>query len=667
MKNGLSADQKNVLQELASNNGETLDAEQLLQIAAGQIPPESLSLEEVVYFVEAANLLYRAGEPLIDDSLYDFVFIKELKKREPAHPFLGQVEPEPQMQSGAKTVTLPARMLSTEKAYDFEAVERWAKRLEKGAKELKLTFNELQLRATPKLDGYAAYDDGKHLFTRGDGRRGTDITRAFDRGLRVAGAGKRGQGPGEIVVNKSYFESHLAAFFDNSRNFQASLIKEKELEPPAAEAIASGNAVFYPFADLPGWTGTWEELAAHFEEIVTGLWGSVDYDIDGVVFEILDPVLREHMGATRHHHRWQIAYKRNTEIAEVTVLNVVPQTSRSGRVNPVAEIKPTRLSGALIQRATAHHYQMVREKGIGPGAVIRLSRSGEVIPKIEEVVSAVTPQLPVSCPSCGGELFWESDYMVCVNVLNCPAQITNSIEHFFKVLGNIDGFGPSSIKKIYEGGIQKISEIYTLKEEHFESFGFGPKQAENMVAQLQRSLEEPIEDWRFLAAFGVKRLGMGNSEKLLRHFPLEQVLFLKAEQLVDIKGFSDKIAKEIVSGLVTVKNEFEKLYQLGFSLDKTALFAESGELENILGGKVIVFTGTMRQGSRDEMKKQAKSLGAKVGSSITGKTSLLVCGEKVGAAKINKANELGVQKMTEAEYFSFLAQIDGKITSPTEP
>ena len=409
------------------------------------------------------------------------------------------------------------------------------------------------------------------------------------------------------------------------------------------------------YNQLPHWQGSCDELLTDFETIVGNLWGKVDYDVDGVVFEIVDPKIKEHMGATRHHHRWQIAYKQNTQTAEVRVLRIVAQTSRSGRVNPVAEIEPTRLSGALIRRATAHHYGMVREKGIGAGALIRLSRSGEVIPKIEKVLEPVTPELPDTCPSCGSGLVWESDYLVCVNVMDCAAQKTHTIEHFFKVLGNVDGFGPSSIAKIYEGGVASLSKIYALGEDDFVSFGFGPKQAENMVAQLQRSREESIEDWRFLAAFGVHRMGMGNCEKLLSVYPLIDVFTISRQNIIEIKGFSEKIADEILPGLASIKEMFFSLYGLGFNLVQTDIVSDSVSLQSSpVVGQLIVFTGTMRQGSRDEMKRQAKGLGAKVGASITGKTDMLVCGEKVGASKLLKAEQLGVKILSETEYLQLI-------------
>ena len=176
-----------------------------------------------------------------------------------------------------------------------------------------------------------------------------------------------------------------------------------------------------------------------------------------------------------------------------------------------------------------------------------------------------------------------------------------------------------------------------------------------MVGQLQRSLVEPIEDWRFLAAFGIYRMGMGNCEKLLSVYPLEHVFALGREAIVAIKGFSDKIADAMLSGLAATAELFWAMYGMGFNLARTPLVAdEEAAGDGPLAGKLIVFTGTMQQGSREEMKKHAKLLGARVGDAITGKTDMLVCGGKVGPAKLKKAETLGVRLLSEADYLAMI-------------
>ncbi|MGZ4979487.1 MAG: helix-hairpin-helix domain-containing protein, partial [Methylobacter sp.] len=546
-----------------------LSPELIAQIAT-QANPQQLTDEQLLEFLQVCNALYRSGEPLISDADYDFVFLAELQKRHPHHRYLETVEPE--VIAVGKTVTLPEPMLSTEKTYTRSGIEKWLSRLKKAAEDCDVDFSTMMIRATPKLDGYAAYDDGKVLYTRGDGRRGTDISRVFERGLIVGGNGERGQGAGEIVVSQTYFNNYLADYFENSRNFQASIIKEKELEQHALEAIQNHAAVFFPFSQLPAWQGSAAEVLADFDHVIETVYKLVDYDCDGVVFELVgNERIRKYLGATRHHHRWQIAYKNNVETAEVTVLRVTPQTSRSGRVNPVAELTPTKLSGAMISRATAHHYGMVKNLGIGPGTLIELTRSGLVIPKIERVITPATPQIPDHCPSCGSDLVWDSDYLYCLNTTKCPAQIETTIEHFFRTLANIDGFGQKTVEKLHTFGVNSIYVVYQLTMEQLQAMGFGDKTAQNLLDQLQRSRTEAIDDWRFLGAFGIYRMGLGNCERLLQHHHLLDIFNLTVEDVMDIEGFAEKTSAAVVECLAKIKTDFMQIYQLGFNLIPTSL------------------------------------------------------------------------------------------------
>lgn len=649
-----------------------LDAEQSLIIKQGQLESFCLSTdqieqiaekagadyltdEQLVEFLQVCNSLYRSGAPLISDHLYDSVFLAELLKRHPHHPYLESIEPEKAF--AGKTVTLPEHMLSTEKTYSRNGIEKWLARIEKAAEQCRLNFSALRFRATPKLDGYAAYDDGEVLYTRGDGRKGTDISRVFGRGLIVAGNGDRGQGAGEIVVSQSYFNSHLADYFENARNFQASIIKEKELEQHALAAIENQAAVFYPFSALPGWQGTVGELTADFDNIIGSVPSLVDYDVDGVIFEVTDAVIKQFLGATRHHHRWQIAYKKNIETAIVKVLQVIPQTSRSGRVNPVAELEPTKLSGAVISRATAHHYGMVKEMGIGRDTIIELTRSGLVIPKIERVVKPSSPQIPGRCPSCGSELVWDNDYLYCLNTTQCPAQIENSIEHFFRTLANVDGFGGKTIERLHACGINSVYAVYQLEFQQLLAMGFGEKTAQNLLDQLKRSRNDAIEDWRFLGAFGIHRMGLGNCERLLQHFRLNDIFNLSLEDVVNIEGFAEKTGEAVIASLAKIKQDFLEIRRLGFNLIETPLIGEKQQKQSSISGKTLVFTGTMVHGKRDDMIREAKRLGAKVAVSVTGKTDFLVAGSEVGASKISAAKEKGVQVIAEDDYLALITQV----------
>lgn len=610
-----------------------------------------LSHAQQLSYLESANAMYRAGFPAIDDRQYDAAR-HTFAVNNPDHEFILKVEAE--LLPRAKTVPLPVKMLSTDKSYSKTGIEKWLQRVLKAADSVDVDAARIIIRVTPKLDGYAGYDDGEKLYTRGDGTRGQDISRVFSRGLKIGGDGIRGQGAGEIVVNRDYFAEHLAQQFENSRNIQASIIAEKNVDKKVQKAIDDGAALFYPFAQLKAWEGKGDDFLDNFEHITDDIRQSSEFDVDGVIIEINNAAVKAEMGATRHHHRWQIAYKSNVETARVKVLKVLPQTARTGRISPVVELEPTKLSGAMISRATAHNYGMVKSRGIGAGAVIELVRSGLVIPKIERVLTPAEPEFPTECPSCASHVVWDGDNIICPNKIDCQAQAENSIIHFFKTLGNNDGYGPATIAILYAQGIKTVHGIYRLDRQQLAAAGFKEKTSQNLLNQLAASKTLGIEDWRFLSAFGVVRLGPGSAERLLQHYGIETIFDLTEEQISDIDGFAEKTAAAIVEGLSNIKAEFMAIYQQGFNLEITALVNEQVQGDNPIAGKVIVFSGSMQQGSRPEMEKQAKSLGAKVAKSVSGKTDLLVTGEKVGAKKISDAENKGVEVISEADYLTLL-------------
>jgi DNA ligase (NAD+) len=618
------------------------------QIIQQEILTDDLSDDDLADFCQTANLAYRSGNPIISDQDYDFIYLPALKQRLPKHPLFESIEPEGQSFSEEK-VLLPEPMLSTDKAYSWDEIRKWIERLEKSAIDIGLAYVDIQIKATPKLDGFAGFDDGTHFYTRGDGKKGSDISRVFERGLQVYNDSERGQGAGEIVVKKSYFESHLSNDFEYPRNFQASLIKEKALDQKAQQAIADKAALFVPFMQLPIWLGDIDTLSTQFEKIVTEILAVVDFDVDGVVFEATNENLKTQMGANRKFHRWQIAFKENKDKAQVKVLSVTPQVGRTGKITPVAELEPTLLSGATIMRATGHHYGLVKEQGLGAGSIIELTRSGLVIPKINKVLKSAAVDIPDHCPSCGEKLQWESDFLMCVNHAICPAQVIGKMAYFFKILANNDGFGIATIKKLYEHGIRKISQIYTLSVNDLSAMGFGEKTSINLVNQLKRSTSEQIEDWRFLAAFGVMRMGMGNCENLLKSHPLDKIFNLDLQKIEQVDGFAQLTAQLIVKGLQGIKTEFELLKPYNFNLEVTQLSKNAVKLTHEFFAKKVVFTGKMKN-PREQMKKHAKSIGIEVYSSVNSKTDYLVIGEKVGSKKIQNAKKFEVEVITETDY-----------------
>ena len=179
----------------------SLSQDKISQIIEQKILPDNLSLDELSEFCSFANKKYREGFPVISDQEYDFVFLRLLKEKSPNHPFFQTIEPEGDGFSEEK-VLLPQAMLSTDKAYSFNEIIKWTERILKAADDLNFDHRLISFIATPKLDGFAGFDDGNRLYTRGDGKKGSDITRVFERGLKVFNDSRRGQGPGEIVVKK---------------------------------------------------------------------------------------------------------------------------------------------------------------------------------------------------------------------------------------------------------------------------------------------------------------------------------------------------------------------------------------------------------------------------------------------------------------------------------
>ena len=609
-----------------------------------------LNTEELVKLASICNILYRAGYAIVPDQYYDQVIIKELVSKDPNNPYLNQVESE----GTNKFVKLPKMMLSTNKAYTKDDIGNWIITIIKACSALNIDDKSVILKATPKLDGFAVYDDGITLYTRGDGYQGSDIGYILDRGVEVVGG--RGLGPGELVVSKDYFNTHLANEYENSRNFQTAVIREKQLSLSVQLACESKAIKFHPFSLLPSWQGVIPEFIRDFDTIIDQVWNLVDYDVDGVVIEVLDANIKQYLGHTRHHHRWQIAFKRNEEAVEGNVIEVIPQTGMTGRITPVVAIEPIQVSGVTVSRATAHNYGHVVKWSLGPGSVVNIVRSGLVIPKIVGVVKQGNISIPDKCPSCGSKTAWENDHLVCSNLLTCPAQLQSKLLYFFTTINNCDGFGPKTIETLCNNGIKSLRDIYNLDYNKLTSMGFGPGESSNLILALENSRKVPIEDWRFLAAFNIPFVGKGGCELLLKHYSLSDIFYLTKEQIMSIKGLGDKSSDAIINALKDIKDDFDYLYSLKFKLNITP-HSSTVTYNSPIANKSIVFTGTMLVNTRETMEKEAKELGAKVSSSVTSKTDYLVVGEKPGNSKLKDAEKHNTTILTEDQYRDLLAGV----------
>ncbi len=598
------------------------------------------------------NAAYREGEPLVSDQVYDEL-LERLRELAPEHPFLARVEPEEF--GGKQKIKHPQPMRSIQKAYTRKDLELFVARVEKAAAEI--NGLELSYQATAKLDGVAGRDDGGRLVTRGDGIYGFDVTDAFARG--VVAVGGRGGGLGEIVMESAYFDAHLARQFKHPRNLVVGIIKADTVNEAAQQALADGAVKFVAYERLPRWQGSGPELVENIETIYQELLAEIDYPADGIVAQVQDERLKNHMGATDHHYKWQIAFKKKGERAQSLVREVIWQVGRTGNITPVLKIDPVTLSGATIRRVTGHHAGMIRDMQVGSGARIELIRSGEVIPKLEKVLApSAEVQIETRCPSCRTPLDWRGDFLRCPNHAGCFCQIVQRIRYWFHILGNADWFGIKTVEKLVFGGLDSLEALYSETLHHgtffFEAMGFGAVQAQNLAEAVELSRSAPIEDWRFLAALGVPSLGVGESRKLLRQFSLEELFSVTWEEIAALQSFGEIKGRAITEGLAAVKDTYGYLAGLGFNLLATPLAAETGPPgATPLKGQGIVFTGKMVRGTRSEMQELARGLGARVQSSVSGATDILVCGEKVGAKKLEKARALGVHIISEEEFFQW--------------
>jgi DNA ligase (NAD+) len=625
-----------------------------------------MDIDDLVFQLERLNQAYRGGTPLISDAAYDRL-VEQLRALAPQHPFLHTVEPE-QFVTRVQ-VRHPLPMLSIEKVYiekshDLERLHRFVQSVEKAAHALGV--DQPLFKVTVKLDGLAGRDDGKVLASRGNGLVGYDISNAFDKG--VVPIGGRGQGLGEIVAVQSYFDAHLADKFEHPRNMVVGIISSDTLNPDAQKALDDGMVHFMPYSQMPCWQGHGATLLQDLTAIGDTLMAKTDYPLDGLVVAVMDAQIKTKLGATDHHYRWQIAVKRKGETAETTVQGVQWQVGRTGHMTPVLEVAPVTLSGATIRRVTAHNATKITDDRIGPGARVEIIRSGEVIPKIERVLTpALEVTTPSHCPRCQHALSWEKKsngqssakkeilFLYCLNP-QCPGRVEEQLSHWFKTLGNADWFGIKTIQKLVAAGYDSLEKIYAMTLDGFQTLGFGPVLSENLVAALITSRTKSIEDWRFLAAFGIERLGVGDSRKLLSHFALEAIPGIGADRISTIKGFKGRKSQAMVASLAALRPTFLHMLALGFNLQKTPLLADQSGIQSPIAGNKVVFSGKMQEGSREQMQAQARELGALVQSAVSGTTDILICGSNVGPAKRKKAAELGVKMLSEADYYRLIGR-----------
>ena len=403
---------------------------------------------------------------------------------------------------------------------------------------------------------------------------------------------------------------------------------------------------------------------------------------DGIVLKVNNLALQEELGYTAKSPRWAIAYKFPAE-KQLTRLNAITyQVGRTGVVTPVANLDPVQLSGTMVQRATLHNEDFIRQLNIREGDMVWVEKGGEIIPKIVAVEPRTKNQepktknndwtdkgnqsfllapysfFPKECPECGtklvrieGEAAWR-----CPNEASCPPQIKGKMEHFVsRKAMNIDGLGSETIDLLYSQGLLKnIADIYSLTlDDIAKQERLGEKSAQNILAGIEGSKQVP---WaRVLFALGIRMVGETTAKKIVRRFPsIDQLQWASLEQLTAIEDVGEQIAKNVIAYFNDLNNLeiINRLREAGVQMDSPE--EEQLPQSDILQGKSIVVSGVFTLHSRDEYKAMIEAHGGKNVGSVSKKTSFILAGENMGPEKRKKADSLGVALVSEDEFLEML-------------
>lgn len=601
-----------------------------------------LTLSELKY----QNYLYHnttttdvkdTDRPILTDEEYDAQYAI-LKSKFPTHPFFSSVGSEVVKRSSR--VAIPIPMLSTDKAYNQKALRTWFNTAGVGALDTKV-------KLTPKLDGFAAYRDGWFMCTRGDGENGMDISHVLERGL----SGGDGAGPGEIVIASEYFELNLKDSYTTCRSVISSVIKISEPDELIRQALIDGAVRFKQFDQIPSKILLIGDVIENIEQHMEDLAASVPYDTDGVVIEFMDQSIKDDLGSGETSHKWQIAYKINTQFGTAKINNIESTVGRTGKITPIVHIDPTVINNVTILKLSGHNWTNLTERKIAPGATIEIVRAGDVIPTISSVVEESPDSetvAPSVCPCCDHKLESIGKELFCTNV-ECPDRQIASLQFFFANI-SIDHFGPATCKILVDNGFVTPLSVIEINDSELASCGFGTRQIEVLLEQITILRGSHVPAWKVIHSFGIQSLGKANSKKLMADVDYVDVGLTSISLLNRFPGWGAKTVEVIFRGLAAKITQIEAMSTVLSIVDEVKVV-----LKEDFADCSFVFTGTFDSGSRAKISLKAQEMGLMVQSLITKKTTHLVTGESCGQSKLNKAKKYGIKIITEKEYFDLIS------------
>jgi len=388
------------------------------------------------------------------------------------------------------------------------------------------------------------------------------------------------------------------------------------------------------------------------------------YDIDGVVIKINDYHQREELGYTAKSPRWAIAYKFKTEAACTPLLSIDYQVGRTGAITPVANLQPVFLLGTTVKRASLHNANEIERLDLRVGDYVYVEKGGEIIPKITGVDlskrsdQSIKVAFITHCPECGTTLIRQAGEAqhYCPNELNCPPQVIGKIQHFIhRKAMDINGLGDETVELLYQAGLLKsVADLYDLSyEQVIQLDRMADKSSSQLIESIQASKQVPYQ--RVLFGLGIRYVGETVAKKLAATFKhIDALKSANKEALLAVDEIGERIADSIVEYFQSDLHcqMIERLKSAGLCLENTA--EAPVQLSDKLQGKIIVISGVFTQFSRDEIKAMVEQHGGKNAGSISAKTHYVVAGENMGPAKLEKAKQLNIPILSEADFLALI-------------
>ena len=687
------------------------------EMPADELTPieAAAELERLAREIAAHDKAYHQQDaPTVTDAEYD-----ALRRRndaiEAAFPELVRADSPSkrvgaQVREGFSKITHARPMLSLGNAFADDDVVGFFERIRRF---LNLPDSEtVELVAEPKIDGLSVslrYEGGAlvHAATRGDGTVGEDVT-ANIRTIGDIPTSLPADAPavvevrGEVYMAKADFlalnrrqEEAGAKVFANPRNAAAGSLRQLdsgvtakrplkffgyawgEVSAPLGDTVTAVRERFaawgFQLNEPSRLCGSVDDILAYYHEVIA-LRPDLPFDLDGTVYKVNRLDWQDRLGAVSRAPRWAIAHKFPAEQAETRLNAITIQVGRTGTLTPVANLEPVNVGGVMVARATLHNEDEIARKDVREGDWVVIQRAGDVIPQVVRVIEDRRPadsqpyDFPTLCPECGSHAVREEGEAArrCTGGLICPAQAVERLKHFVsRDAFDIEGFGGRNIEAFWTDGlIRTPADIFRLGEHQdalAEREGWGEKSVANLLDALdeRRRIELP----RFIYALGIRQVGQATARLLARNYgALEAVLeAMQAAQdpeseayqaLVDIDGIGPGVAEDLLAFFAEPHN-LEVIRDLA-DLVEVLPFEVADTSSSPVAGKTVVFTGTLEAMGRNEAKARAETLGAKVSGSVSKKTDIVVAGPGAGS-KLKKAEEFGVQVMTEQEWLDFIA------------